>query len=78
MKTLVKYKANIGLVDSLNIGHSTKFYWYGRFYVNKTSKSVRFLTLPNIEVMKDFNIYEILNFDPNFDNKERIVRMLIE
>lgn len=46
MKTLVQYKANIGLADSLNI-----------------------------EVMKDMNIYEIASFDPDFDNKEGIVRI---
>jgi predicted nucleic acid-binding protein len=46
IKTLVQYKANIGLADSLNI-----------------------------EVMKDFNIYEIVSFDPDFDNKENIIRI---
>jgi len=46
MQTLVKYKANIGLADSLNI-----------------------------EVMKDLNIYEIVSFDPDFDNKEGIIRI---
>jgi predicted nucleic acid-binding protein len=46
MKTLVKYKAKIGLADAINI-----------------------------EVMKDLNIYEIVSFDPDFDNKENIVRI---
>jgi len=46
MQTLVKYKANIGLADSLNI-----------------------------EVMKDLDIYEIVSFDPDFDNKEKIIRI---
>jgi len=29
----------------------------------------------NIEVMKDFNIHEIVSFDPDFDNKDKIVRL---
>ncbi|MCL2116625.1 MAG: PIN domain-containing protein [Methanobrevibacter sp.] len=29
----------------------------------------------NIEVMKDLNIYQIVSFDPDFSNKEGIVRI---
>jgi len=46
MKTLIKYKAKIGLADTLSI-----------------------------EVMKELNIYEIVSFDPDFDNKENIIRI---
>lgn len=29
----------------------------------------------NIEVMKDLNIYEIVSFDPDFDNKKNMTRV---
>ena len=46
LQILIKYSANIGLADAINI-----------------------------EVMKELGIYEIVSFDPHFDNKKGIIRI---
>ena len=41
----------------------------------KYKANIGFSWFIKYRVMKDLNIYEIVSFDPDFDNKEKVVRI---